>query len=123
MFAMTETCRPASPFAERRSFQAPRSCVRLLRNSPADHGGVGAAPAPKARHVSCTFVRMHRNLRPRPLRAAACLKRETQGDAAVEYLFLIGTVALPAIAAFVAVGKVIVDNYTTMQNILILPLP
>ncbi|HKO49126.1 MAG TPA: hypothetical protein VJV79_15445 [Polyangiaceae bacterium] len=56
-------------------------------------------------------------------RTAAGIARETRGDAAVEYLFLIGTIALPAIAAFVAVGKVIVDNYTTMQNILILPLP
>ncbi|HET7538725.1 MAG TPA: hypothetical protein VFK05_02600 [Polyangiaceae bacterium] len=54
---------------------------------------------------------------------SASITRETRGDAAVEYLFLIGTIALPAIAAFVAVGKVIVDTYTTMQNILILPLP
>jgi len=38
-------------------------------------------------------------------------------------VFLLGTIALPAIAGFVAVGKLIVDNYTTMQNILILPLP
>jgi len=66
---------------------------------------------------------MHQNvLNPSP-RTAVGLARETHGDAAVEYLFLIGTIALPAIAAFIAVGKVIVDNYTTMQNILILPLP
>jgi Flp pilus assembly pilin Flp len=61
-------------------------------------------------------------LKPRP-GTVADLARESRGDAAVEYLFLIGTIALPAIAAFLAVGKVIVDNYTTMQNILILPLP
>ena len=48
---------------------------------------------------------------------------EVQGDAAVEYLFLVGTIALPAIVAFVAVGRAIVNSYTTMQNILILPLP
>jgi Flp pilus assembly pilin Flp len=60
------------------------------------------------------------SLRPRTV---ATLARESRGDAAVEYLFLIGTIALPAIAAFLAVGKVIVDNYTTMQNVLILPLP
>jgi Flp pilus assembly pilin Flp len=58
-----------------------------------------------------------------PARNFAGLARQTGGDAAVEYLFLIGTIALPAIAAFLAVGKVIVDTYTTMQNILILPLP
>lgn len=51
------------------------------------------------------------------------LVRETRGDAAVEYLFLIGTIALPAIAAFLAVGASIVDAYTTMQNILMVPLP
>jgi len=60
---------------------------------------------------------------PNPRRTEASIARATQGDAAVEYLFLLGTIALPAIAAFLAVGKLIVDNYTTMQNILILPLP
>jgi hypothetical protein len=59
---------------------------------------------------------------PRPGRALS-IARATRGDAAVEYLFLIGTIALPAIAAFVAVGQVIVEHYSTMQNILILPLP
>jgi Flp pilus assembly pilin Flp len=66
---------------------------------------------------------MHRDVPNPPARTVACLVRQARGDAAVEYLFLIGTIALPAIAAFVAVGKVIVDTYTTMQNILILPLP
>jgi len=65
---------------------------------------------------------MHQNRLSR-FRTGAKIARETRGDAAVEYLFLLGTIALPAIAAFLAVGKVIVDNYTTMQNILILPLP
>jgi Flp pilus assembly pilin Flp len=66
---------------------------------------------------------MHLNaLNPAP-RSVTRIARETRGDAAVEYLVLIGTIALPLIAAFVAVGKVIVDNYTLMQNILILPLP
>jgi Flp pilus assembly pilin Flp len=62
--------------------------------------------------------------RPKPTRwPTARSALDSRGDAAVEYLFLIGTIALPAIAAFVAVGKVIVENYMTMQNILILPLP
>lgn len=49
--------------------------------------------------------------------------RAERGDAAVEYLFLVGTIALPAIAAFVTVGKSIVSAYVTMQNVLALPLP
>ena len=77
----------------------------------------------KARHVTCTVGDMHQDVPSSASRSAAGFARETRGDAAVEYLFLIGTIALPVIAAFVAVGKVIVDNYTTMQNILVLPLP
>jgi len=66
---------------------------------------------------------MHLNELKPAQRGVIRIARETRGDAAVEYLVLIGTIALPLIAAFVAVGKVIVDNYTLMQNILILPLP
>lgn len=66
---------------------------------------------------------MHLNGLPPLPRCQASIARATRGDAAVEYVFLLGTIALPAIAGFVAVGKLIVDNYTTMQNILILPLP
>lgn len=66
---------------------------------------------------------MYRNEPDPPPSSEASIARNTRGDAAVEYLFLIGTIALPAIAGFLAVGKLIVDNYTTMQNILILPLP
>ena len=65
-----------------------------------------------------------RRSEPKPRAGAETnLTRATRGDAAVEYLFLIGTIALPAIAAFLAVGKAIVEDYTTMQNLLILPLP
>jgi len=57
------------------------------------------------------------------MRSLAKLLRETRGDVAVEYLVLVGAIALPAIAAFIAVGKVILDQYTTLQNTLILPVP
>lgn len=57
---------------------------------------------------------------PRPFENLA---KDCRGDVALEYIALVATIALPAIAAFVAVGKAIVDDYTTLQNILVLPLP
>ncbi len=59
----------------------------------------------------------------RGARCARDLVRDARGDAAVEYLFLVATIALPAIAAFAAVGKAIVENYATMQSVLLLPVP
>lgn len=55
--------------------------------------------------------------------AFRALLADARGDAAVEYIALIGTIALPAIAAFTAAGKAIVHDYTTLQNILSMPLP
>lgn len=61
--------------------------------------------------------------RGRRFAAFPALLADARGDAAVEYIALIGTIALPAIVAFTAAGKAIVREYTILQNILSMPLP
>lgn len=63
---------------------------------------------------------LRRSLR---LTAFRALVADARGDVAVEYIALIGTIALPAIVAFTAAGKAIVRDYTILQNILSMPLP
>ena len=59
----------------------------------------------------------------RSVRAFFGSKSASRGDTAVEYVILIGTIAVPAIPAFVAVVRQVVSNLNQMQAMLLMPFP
>ncbi len=63
---------------------------------------------------------------PAPARRAsrpATLLRDTRGGVAVEYIVIVGTVALFAIPASVAVGKALVESFGITREMLFFPVP
>lgn len=59
----------------------------------------------------------------RSVRAFFGDKNSSRGDTAVEYVILIGTIAVPAIPAFVAVVQAVVKSLNQMQAMLLMPFP
>jgi Flp pilus assembly pilin Flp len=47
----------------------------------------------------------------------------SRGDAAVEYVVLLGTMAIPLVPVLVAFGVWMVETFESMRNLLVLPFP
>lgn len=75
------------------------------------------------RHANCcTVVVLHHH----PTRAVARpfdVLQCSRGDAAVEYVVLLGTMAIPLVPVLVAFGVWMVETFESMRNLLVLPFP
>jgi Flp pilus assembly pilin Flp len=60
---------------------------------------------------------------PKLRRALAALCAGCRGDTAVEYVLLLGLVALPAIPAFLAAGRSLVHEFEQTRALLLLQVP
>ena len=60
---------------------------------------------------------------PKLRKAPAALGAGCRGDTAVEYVLLLGLVALPAIPAFLAAGHSLVHEFEQMRALLLLQVP
>ncbi len=59
----------------------------------------------------------------RRVAASALGRMGSRGDAAVEYIILLGLVALPAIPAFLAVARSLVHEFEQMRALALLQVP
>jgi Flp pilus assembly pilin Flp len=57
------------------------------------------------------------------LRAQPLRWRCSRGDAAVEYVVLLGTMAIPLLPVLVALGAWLVGVFENMRNLAVLPFP
>lgn len=53
----------------------------------------------------------------------AQLRRCSRGDAAVEYVVLLGTMAIPLLPVLVAFGAWLVGVFESIRNLVVLPIP
>jgi Flp pilus assembly pilin Flp len=60
---------------------------------------------------------------PRPTGALRQLAASSQGDAAVEYVVLIGTIAIPVLPALIALGVWLIGLFENMRNLAVMPIP
>lgn len=51
------------------------------------------------------------------------LSRCSRGDAAVEYVVLLGTMAIPLVPVMVAFGAWLVGTFENIRNLVVLPFP
>ena len=56
-------------------------------------------------------------------RALGQLAASSRGDAAVEYVVLIGTIAIPLVPVLIALGVWLVGLFENMRNLAVMPIP
>jgi Flp pilus assembly pilin Flp len=95
--------------------QEQRACPPRL--GPARFGR--EIPLPDARHANCCSAGVL------PTRSARSpdLSRCSRGDAAVEYVVLLGTMAIPLVPVMVAFGAWLVATFENIRNLVVLPFP
>jgi Flp pilus assembly pilin Flp len=57
------------------------------------------------------------------MRATRDLKSDTRGVASVEYVVLVGTVGLVVMAALLAVGPPLIEDYRSVRSMVASPFP